>query len=1308
MGGPFMVEIVFCRVTRRGRKKKAGMNKLARENCRNDGPMGGGFIPPDTLKITLDLSDSGPVFSALDDMMMKMMEDDEKARSGGKGDNSAAKNALKKLLKSGIPGIEAMFGAEDPTPKFGKKGAGKKGFHKMTDASKKKFMNAIFGEEGTQIDSSTAAALLAATCSGGNADIGNKLAELLMPELDEKVDPAMMAALMAACSVIQTGANTEEVLNIMKLELAASGLSEEEILEKAKLLMRAFGKEEAGSTAEFMLMSKQTNAALVKAGLPPKDFTSIVLAQKALAACGTSSENVAKILMVFSVLGKKGANPQHVAGSMKNLGAMSDEAKADCKEKILKSWGNGKFGKSDVQGTVRMHQALDNENEPGWAEVKNLKDIVGGVSPTSPEAIELNLARAIKAGGLKKDDIGRALIALKAVAALGIDPVKLSKIIFLEKTICESGVPASEVARVLNDGLMPPEAIQGLVGTVAPKLDEDGCKSADVDASVALYNNLKFKSNIPTEIIEFVDKTLIQVRCSLEDVADNMISSLCARGEKTARIIGQVTETLKNTGATAHVVATTLMPPLVEMTGESEASLIRTISRNLKEVEYEPEDVKSAITELVLKILDNDMTQYVDAVKALEDSLKDMGMFANEIQEYVKANIPSPPTPPEEIERRAQMAAELARLEAEEVERERLKALKEADPGAYDKEMRIKLAELKEGDPAAYEAEMKKLGKGELDRLLSKSDSRRGSLLPGQTRSRAGSIVIGTGSRRGSCTSTNTNRATVAMVTDDPEHKSAMREGLAGAFGDEESAHSAANGYANGFASAAGGGGAVTGGSAGVAAGVAAAAAAAGVDTATQQKLQKLAQSDPVAYEKEMKKLGAAALANVDPATQERMAKLKESDPAAYEKELKKLGAAVAAGAPGVGGAAGAAGAGGAGGAGGVGAGAGGAAAGIAGAAAVAGVDKATKDKLQKMKESDPAAYEAELKKIGLKAVANLDKATQERLAKLKASDPAAYEKELKKLGSVAASGGQPAGGKVGQQQVASNGLSNGSSLGAGAGGDTNGTNGYDDEEEETNEKSPAGSLPAGTKVEAGADGRVTLGGAKLPQGAAVVNNPDGSKSISVTAEQEELVAKMLASGMDEATAYQYLQQLCGVAGKGITPEAKALMEQILASNGSKEEIASRVEALLAGSELSSSRGMNGGFDGTNLSEARSGKIPQLDEDSLARPGQQGSLADRIRARNAAKGARGSVKRQSEIQREKKKSRQEEREEEKARKASYYRKVTGLRRAKVPMMVYSCGGFSRCFRVCRFYDVEGPPVGVEYEAPTPLKETRNL
>ena len=91
--GPFMVEIVFCPVTRRGRKKKKGMNKVrlfgafgekfkltkyrllrtkaGLANTRNDGPSFQ-FVPPeDTVKITMDLSDNGPVFSALDQMMLQ-------------------------------------------------------------------------------------------------------------------------------------------------------------------------------------------------------------------------------------------------------------------------------------------------------------------------------------------------------------------------------------------------------------------------------------------------------------------------------------------------------------------------------------------------------------------------------------------------------------------------------------------------------------------------------------------------------------------------------------------------------------------------------------------------------------------------------------------------------------------------------------------------------------------------------------------------------------------------------------------------------------------------------------------------------------------------------------------------------------------------------------------------------------------------------------------------------------------------------------------------------------------------------------
>jgi len=899
-----------------------------------------------------------------------------------------------------------------------KKAAVKKGFHKMNDQSKKKFMSAIFGEEGTQIDSATAAALLAATCSQGNPEIGNKLAELLVPEMDEKVDPAMMAALMSACSLINAGAGTEEVMAIMKMELAASGLSEEEILKKTQLLMKAFGKEEAGSTAEYKLLSKQKNKALIKAEIPPKDFTAIVLAHKAIASCGASPENCAKVLMIYSTLAKKGANPMHVAQAMKNLGSLSDETKQDCKDKILKNWENTKITKNDVMVPVRMHQALDNENEPGWAEVKSLKDIVGGVSPNSPEAIELNLARATKSGGLKKDDIGRALVAFKAISALGIDPPTLAKILFMEKTICENGVPGSEVGRVLQDGVMPAEATQSLIDEVKDKICDE-TKPVDIEHTVNVYNNLKFKSNIPTEVIEFVDKSLIQVRCSLEDVADNMISSLSARGEKTSRIVSSVTEMLKKTGATAHVTATTLMPPLVELTGEQEVVLTKTVARNLKDVDYENEEIKSAMTDMIVKIIEDDPAQHAEGVSSIETILKESGMSLPEIKAYVGSNLPPPPTPPEEIERRRQMAEELERLAREEEERERqaeekkrLEALKLSDPEAYEKEV----------NPKAAHKGLEGL-KSDSRRGSLQSGSRRGSLLLPESRSRQGSIVLGGSERRGSYYHEEvTTRQSVAMVTDDPEHKKKLKSDLAGAFAEE---------------------------------------------------------------------------------------------------------------------------------------------------------------------------------------------------------------------------------------------------------GDLSGV---------------LADLPA-------------------------------------DASEEEICARLKAAGLSDSDAKKMMK---ANKGKGLSPEARELMEKILASSASQDEISSRVSALLAGTALSTTRGVEKGegreidmvqYEGTNLSEVRERKdgfempdIPNVAIPEL-REGAVNGVSGGVRMRDHSGGAgtikRGSVKRQSEIMREKKKSRQEERDEERERKASYFRKVTGLRRAKVPLMVYSCGGFSRCFRIARFYDVEGPPVGVEYSRPDDDRKSLN-
>ena len=105
---------------------------------------------------------------------------------------------MKKLLKSGIPGLEGFLSG------------GADGFAKMSDEDKKRFLAAVTGVGG-KIDGKAAAALIAAAASGGDPEIANKIIEKMMSGLGDEIDPSMMAALMATTALVARGASNEEV-----------------------------------------------------------------------------------------------------------------------------------------------------------------------------------------------------------------------------------------------------------------------------------------------------------------------------------------------------------------------------------------------------------------------------------------------------------------------------------------------------------------------------------------------------------------------------------------------------------------------------------------------------------------------------------------------------------------------------------------------------------------------------------------------------------------------------------------------------------------------------------------------------------------------------------------------------------------------------------------------------------------------------------------------------------------------------------------------------------------------------------------
>ena len=107
-------------------------------------------------------------------------------------------------------------------------------------------------------------------------------------------------------------------------------------------------------------------------------------------------------------------------------------------------------------------------------------------------------------------------------------------------------------------------------------------------------------------------------------------------------------------------------------------------------LQFSAEDVKCTMTDIIVKIIEDDPSQYAEAISSQEQILKDCGMSLTEIKSYIGANLPPPPTPPEEIERRREMAEQLERLEKAEAERERLEKLKLTDPEAYERQINPK------------------------------------------------------------------------------------------------------------------------------------------------------------------------------------------------------------------------------------------------------------------------------------------------------------------------------------------------------------------------------------------------------------------------------------------------------------------------------------------------------------------------------------------------------------------------------------------------------------------------------------------
>ncbi|XP_040565348.2 uncharacterized protein [Lepeophtheirus salmonis] len=599
-----LIELVYCRITGRTRdlpkvhhfiplvpwscKKIKGKKKVMPPSA-PDGSK-------EQIKLVLDMSNEGPIFKMLDSIL--------------KGSSGEGNDALSKLLKSGIPGLENLFSGKDFK------------FEKMSDEDKKRFLDAVTGAEG-KINSKAAAALIAAAASGGDPEIANKIIEKMMSGLGDEIDPAMMAALMATTALVAQGATNEEILHAMQRELSNTGLTSDEILAKTMVLQRAM----AGDNSPAFI-NKTLKNALYVSNISTKDLAKTLLAEKVIYQSGGTPEDIAKCMLIQSLLSKLGLSNDLIINAMKALVRKDTSASAfepRGKPSPISSLGDEGITQNDVLSVVKLLKALEQRKVRGMKDIISLIEEVGDNVKTETDVINL-LEKLVLSGLVKLPDINRTLSIEQKFSSSGVSNVKdLSRSLLLQKIMSENGMTEYEISSAMSLILM----IEGLVTSSEFDASISDADEKCLDLVLSIYEEL-IDPKIPPESIRLMRKAMKQRRGSVENVAETLMLALAADGESHESIARAMVKALKTTGASPEEISRTISQSL-EKFGMSQDEIAQIIAQAVADSGASASDVAKALKHTFASAIKDDPANAAELVRYMAETLAASGATPEEI-----------------------------------------------------------------------------------------------------------------------------------------------------------------------------------------------------------------------------------------------------------------------------------------------------------------------------------------------------------------------------------------------------------------------------------------------------------------------------------------------------------------------------------------------------------------------------------------------------------------------------------------------------------------------------------------------------
>ncbi len=306
-----------------------------------------------------------------------------------------------------------------------------------------------------------------------------------------KVDVAQVLETLAA----KAGSDLKNMADSLLSALEGGGgrIKDEDMRAFSDIVAAALDPAGGGADDEVMArLRKELSGAKTRAGM-------VEAIERAMTQLGVSHESVAKTLLVQKMMSDAGArcSPQDLAKLCRIQKSLSE---AGVPPGAIPRAVAAILEDEKVQTTAeKARSRLKEVSRSGKLEVKgemlDFASKFGGSLKPGSEHSEEDVRKVLEAGaeaaGLTGDDLARAMLVQKTLAATGVTPEALSQLVLLQKTLAAAGKNPEEIAQFLSDAVGKGLSQGEVADIMASALSNPNLTEEDVKKMMQLQESLQ-------------------------------------------------------------------------------------------------------------------------------------------------------------------------------------------------------------------------------------------------------------------------------------------------------------------------------------------------------------------------------------------------------------------------------------------------------------------------------------------------------------------------------------------------------------------------------------------------------------------------------------------------------------------------------------------------------------------------------------------------------------------------------------------------------------------------------------------------